>query len=100
VLEQVREGLGVGEIIDADDFDVLVAQSRSENTRPIRPKPLTPTRMLMKGSCGKRGASRPDYIKTTRGHAEHTNDAGARPPAAARTALGGVAPVVKDVVPR
>ena len=42
VLEQMRERRGVGDVVDRDDFEVLLAQRRAINIRPIRPKPLIP----------------------------------------------------------
>ena len=45
VLEQVREGLGIGDVVDGDELDVLVSSAVRMMLRPMRPKPLMPTLM-------------------------------------------------------
>ena len=50
VLEQVGVGRGVEQVVDADDLDVVGWRSSSalSTWRPMRPKPLMPTRTAMR----------------------------------------------------
>ena len=49
VLEQVAERPGVGDVVDRDDLDVSADSCAARKTlRPMRPKPLMPTRTAMR----------------------------------------------------
>ena len=50
VLEQVRERLRVGEIVDRDDIDAASPMAARMMLRPMRPNPLIPTLMAISQS--------------------------------------------------
>ena len=40
IFEKMRKGLGIGEIVDGDDFGVVAIEGNLKALRPMRPKPL------------------------------------------------------------
>src|SRR5881628_146218 len=101
VLEEVREGFGVGQVVDADDLDVLRVERRAEEDAPDATEPVdADSNAHGRAPCGDARPSittaRVDYTAAQRTRA--TVRTPIRPAAAARSDRAhseSVAPVVR-----